>query len=177
MARYFPAFLDITGRKIYVYGAGRVASRRVRTLLLFEPALTVIAPAFSGAVIQAEEDGRLTCVHGSYEPGSIPDDAFMVLAATDDASVNEAIYEECREKKVPVNVCSSREHCDFQFPGVAVKGDVVIGVNAGGENHGLARAWTDKIRREVEKDGNVNQAEEASHNGKTQKDGEGDAHG
>ena len=33
MARKFPLFLDISDKKIVVYGAGRIASRRVETLL------------------------------------------------------------------------------------------------------------------------------------------------
>ena len=178
MARYFPFFGDITGKEIYVYGAGRIASRRVEMLLLFAPAVTVTAPMASDAIEQVAAEGRLTLVRGSYEPDSIPNDAFMVLAATNDVSVNEAIYAECREKGIPVNVCSDRTLCDFQFPGVAVADELVIGVNAGGENHGLARAWTDKIRKEVEEAyGNDNQAEKTSHNGETQKNGERNPHG
>lgn len=161
----FPIFLDLTGRKIRVYGAGRIAARRVETLLLFSPQVTVYAPEASASLGKAAAESRLTLRKEAYEPGSIPADVFMVLAATDDASVNEQIYRECHEKGILVNVCSDQSLCDFHFPGIASKGGLVIGINAGGNDHRLARRWTEKIRREVEEDGYDDQAEKASDNG------------
>lgn len=153
MAKNFPVFLDISNKKINVYGAGTIASRRVETLLAFAPLLTVIAPRASDRIQKAAEAGALIYHKETYIPGSIPADSFMVLAATGDGSVNELIYQECKEKGIPVNVCSNRNHCDFQFPGIAAKGDLVIGINAGGNDHHLAKVWTDRIRKEVEKNG------------------------
>lgn len=72
-----------------------------------------------------------------------------------------------REKGILVNVCSDQTLCDFHFPGIASKGELVIGINAGGKDHHLARKWTEKIRKEVEEDGYDHQAEKASHNGKS----------
>ena len=149
----FPMFLDITGKKILVYGAGKIASRRVASLLRFEPSVTVCAPKASKMIQKASEEKKLTWLKEAYLPGSIPEDTWMTLAATNDPFINEEICQECREKHILVNVCSNQELCDFQFPGIAAKGDLVIGVNAGGKDHALARKWTDKIRKEVEKDG------------------------
>lgn len=165
MSRQFPVFLDISSKKIYVYGAGRIASRRVKTLLDFSPCLTVIAPEASQVIRDAHDAGILTWIQGGYEAGAVPADACMVLAATDDSAVNEEIWRECREKGIPVNVCSDRSLCDFQFPGIALKGDVVIGINAGGCDHRLAKKWTDRIRKEVERDGNDDQAQKAQNDG------------
>ena len=162
MTRNFPLFLDISDKKILVYGAGRIASRRVETLLAFASSLTVFAPESSETVQNAWKEGKLSYQQCAYEPGTIPEDAFLVLAATDNEVVNEAIWKECREKKILVNVCSNREHCDFQFPGIAVKGDLVIGINAGGSDHHLAKAWTDKIRKEVFQNGYDDQTEKTS---------------
>ena len=177
MSRLFPVFLDISNKKIYVYGAGKIASRRVKTLLDFSPCLTVTAPEASQTVREASEEGRLVWICGPYRPGTVPADCCMVLAATDDGAVNEEIWRECRRKGIPVNVCSDRNLCDFQFPGIAHKDDVVIGINAGGSDHRLAKEWTDRIRREVERDGYDDQAQKASHDGKTQEDGTGDQDG
>lgn len=153
MAKQFPVFLDISNKKINVYGAGRIASRRVRTLLAFEPLLTVFAPEASEMIQKEAEERKLIWNRETYRPGSIPADIWMVLAATDNAAVNEEIYRECRKKGILVNVCSNRAHCDFQFPGIASRGDLVIGINAGGRDHHLAKIWTDRIRKEVEENG------------------------
>lgn len=171
MTKMFPIFLDIADKEIHVYGAGKIATRRVETLLLFTPCLTVHAPEVSAQLQKAALEGKLRIQREIYQPGSIPGDTFMVLAATDDFAVNNSIYEECREKGILVNVCSDQEQCDFHFPGIAVKDDLVIGINAGGKDHRLAKRWTDKIRKEVEEDGYDIQTEKASDNSKSQEDG------
>lgn len=162
MGKKFPVFLDISNKKVIIYGAGTIASRRVETLLAFEPLLTVFAPKASEEIQRAAEAGKLIYHEKAYRSGSIPEDTFMVLAATDNLSVNEEIYRECKEKSIPVNVCSNRDHCDFQFPGIAAKGDLVIGINAGGNDHHQAKMWTDKIRKEVEENGYDDQTETSS---------------
>lgn len=179
MSRYFPVFVDITGRKAVIYGAGRIASRRVATLLAFAPLVTVFAPEASEMIQREASAGRLLWKRTSYEPGSVPPDACLVLAATDDPGVNREIWRECRRKGVPVNVCSDRTLCDFQFPGIAVREDLVIGINAGGADHRLARAWTERIRREVEEHGarDDHKAQTASDVGQIAEDGAGDPHG
>lgn len=167
MAKKFPIFLDLTDRKIHIYGAGRIASRRVETLLAFSPRLTVHAPEASDGIRTAASEGRLVFQREKYLPGNIEPDSFLVLAATDSPLVNEQICEECRAKGIPVNVCSDQKLCDFHFPGIASKGDLVIGVNAGGGDHSLAKKWTDRIRKEVEENGYDDQAEKASDHGES----------
>ena len=160
MPKKFPLFIDLTEKKVVVYGAGVIASRRVETLLA--SSLTVFAPEASERVQRAAEEGYLVWKREAYQEGTIPADAFMVLAATNDAWVNTQIWKECREKHILVNVCSDRNLCDFQFPGIASRGDLVIGINAGGQDHHLAKAWTDKIRKEVMKDGFDDETEKTS---------------
>lgn len=142
----FPLFIDISGKKIVVYGAGAIASRRVETLLDFGPKITVYSPAARPGILTAARDGKLGYVCQEYRPGGIPEDAFLVLAATSDGEVNRRIWQECHEKQIPVNVCSDKNLCDFQFPGIVSEKDLVIGINAGGSDHRLAKEWTGRIR-------------------------------
>ena len=103
MAKNFPLFVDVSNKKMIVYGAGKIASRRVETLLAFAPSLTVIAPEASDRIRRAAEQHLLYHRTERYIPGSIPKDTFLVLAATDDQAVNEAIWQECRKKQILVN--------------------------------------------------------------------------
>lgn len=41
---YFPMFVDLTGRHVLVVGGGKIAARRVRTLLEFGCEITVVSP-------------------------------------------------------------------------------------------------------------------------------------
>ena len=41
---YFPLFVDLEGRQVLVVGGGKIAMRRVRTLLEFGCEITVVSP-------------------------------------------------------------------------------------------------------------------------------------
>ena len=135
---YFPMFIDLSGKKIAVVGGGKIALRRIRTLLQFGGKLTVVSPEALPELEALAEEGRIVWIREAYRRELILD-ADMVLACTDNPAVNDEIYGVCRCLGIPVNVCSDRRKCDFYFPGVVKKENVVVGVTAGGTDHRKAR--------------------------------------
>lgn len=151
METYFPIFINLEGKKIQVFGGGKIAARRVLTLLQFGARVQVTAPEISDTLKQAaEQEGFLTLEYRGYQTGELQD-ADFVLAATCDDKVNEMIFQECRHKEIPVNVASDQEKCDFYFPGVAKHGEITVGVTAGGKNHKKAAEVTENIRELLKK--------------------------
>ena len=69
MAKNFPLFVDVSNKKMIVYGAGKSASRRVETLLAFAPSLTIIAPEASDSIRRAAEQHLLCHRTERYIPG------------------------------------------------------------------------------------------------------------
>ena len=120
MSRYFPLFIDLEGKKIAVVGAGKIASRRIRTLLEFGAELTVLAPEASEEVRCLAGAGRLTWRREAYRAGlpGFLEGALLALAATDSRAVNLAVREECKSLGIPVNLADDKEKCDFYFPGI-----------------------------------------------------------
>ena len=151
MADYprFPMFVDLSEKRVVVVGAGQIAARRVTTLCAFCGHIEVIAPDIHPDIQALETAGRVKIVRRAYRPGDI-DGADIVLAATDDASLNAEIALACRRRGILVNVTSDKALCDFYFPGVAMDGGVVIGVTAGGQDHRRARAVTERVRECLE---------------------------
>ena len=118
MSRKFPVFLDISGKEIKVFGAGRIGARRISSLLDFGPALTVVSPEATQEVAWAAAQGRLVWERRVYEPGELKKELMFVLAATPFEEVDRQIWQECHSKGIPVNVCSDRSLCDFQLHAV-----------------------------------------------------------
>ena len=143
---YFPMFVDLTDKKIVVVGGGTVACRRIRTLLQFTRNITVVAPKLAPEVQEMAKLGQITLVQRPVKRSDFTD-AYMVLAATNDLKLNDDIYRVCKEEGVYVNVSSDREKCDFYFPGVYIRDEIVVGVTASGLDHRLARM----VREELEK--------------------------
>lgn len=132
--RLFPMFVDISEWKILIVGAGRIAQRRLETLLQFASSITVVAPEYSEEIRRLAQEGRICLKPRGYVPQDL-EGMRAVFAATSQNTLNAEIGRECRENGIPVNVCSDQTLCDFHFPGVVLKEELTIGINASGKNH------------------------------------------
>lgn len=153
---WFPIFIKLKDKHITVIGAGAIAGRRIKTLLQFSCRVTVIAKEAAPDIIEAAERGRLKLIQKPYETPDLFDmeegcAADYVLAATDDRSCNHRIYCDCKVRGIPVNVADCKEENDFYFPGIARRGELVVGITACGRNHTLAKVVSREIRGLLEK--------------------------
>lgn len=141
---HFPLYVDITDKKILVAGAGTIALRRIKTLLKFQVDITIVAPKIHPEILALAD--RIRIIQREYEPGDLKGKD-MVLACTDSGRVNRQIADVCRERGILVNAADCKELCDFYFPSVIVKDEVVIGINAGGENHRLVKETREYLEK------------------------------
>lgn len=143
---HFPLYVDITKKHILVVGAGNIALRRIRTLLKFDTNITVTAPKIHPEILALAD--RISVIRREYRTEDLSG-RDMVLACTDSGEVNRRIAAECREREILVNAADHKELCDFYFPSVIVKDEVVIGINAGGKDHKAVketREYLEKMR-------------------------------
>lgn len=142
---YFPMFVDLSEKNIFVIGAGTIAKRRIRSLMEFTENLTVIAPEVNSELKALENKGIIRILRKKYCSEDIAD-AYMVIAATNEHQTNIDIYHYCKDHGILVNVCSDKHMCDFYFPGIAKKDNIVVGVTASGANHKQAKNVVERIR-------------------------------
>lgn len=143
---YFPMFIDLTDRKIFVAGGGRIARRRIEALVKFGADIHVAAPQVCPEIALLAEEGKIKILLREYRPSDLDGMEFAV-AATDDREVNRAVYAECRKRGIPVNVADDKTLCDFYFPALVLTDDVVIGIGSGGESPGRVK----EVRQRIEK--------------------------
>lgn len=146
MGRFFPLYISLDGHRVLVYGGGRIAARRVTVLSQFGAIIRIISPEIQPEIRYLP---GVTYESGVFSAETMPD-VDLVLAATDDIAVNRAIVAACRARGILVNSASDQRDCDFQFPAVAISGPLVVGVNAGGADHGLVRRAAAMIREKLE---------------------------
>ena len=147
MSRYFPLFVDLEQRRVLLFGAGQIASRRLGGLLRFGAQVTVIAPEIGEAAAQLIKQyaPQVTVQRRGYRHGDIAD-AELVLSATDCPQIDRQIFEECRQKGIPVNIASDQTLCDFYFPALIEQDGLVIGVSSGGSDHRKVRRVSAALR-------------------------------
>lgn len=143
---YFPMFIDLTDRKIFVAGGGRIARRRIEALVKFGADIHVAAPQVCPEIALLAEEGKIKILLREYRPSDL-DGMEFAIAATDDREVNRAVYAECRKRGIPVNVADDKTLCDFYFPALVLTDEVVIGIGSGGESPGRVK----EVRQRIEK--------------------------
>lgn len=108
-------------------------------------------PESAADVGDLEKGGRFGSVADVGDHSGKNHGFFFVLAAAT-APVNNLVVCDCREKKIPVNNASDRDQCDFYFPGIAKKGEAVIGITSGGSDHKKAAKLTGEIRKVLDRE-------------------------
>ena len=145
MTSYYPVFLDLKGRKCVVVGGGSVAERKVTTLLEYQASVTVISPELSPRLQQLAERHEIQIIQRRYR-GSDLKDAFLVIAATDNETVNSAVAEQGTKQRALVNVVDVPKDSSFIVPSVLRRGDITIAIGTAGKSPALAR----KLRTNLE---------------------------
>lgn len=158
-AEWFPMFVNINDTNVAVVGAGKIASRRIKTLLQFSCNLRIVAKEISEEIRQmVQEYNTISKKNGVNRSIELLEKEFeiedivganIVLAATNNREINQRIGQQCKERGVLVNVADAKEECDFYFPGVVMQGDLIIGITAQGKSHSLARKGSEAIRNAV----------------------------
>ncbi len=144
---YYPIFLNIRGKKCLVVGGGKVALRKVQTLLEHAADVEVVSPTLCPELNRLAKDGVILAQQRSYKAKDLHD-ALIAVAATDDAKINESVAAEARQRGILVNVVDDPQASNFIVPSYFRRGDIIVAVSTSGKSPALAR----KIRSELEKD-------------------------
>jgi len=143
--RYYPVFLDLTGRRCIVIGGGVVAERKVDGLLAAGAHVTVVSPEISGGLRRLILQPSFEHLARKYERGDLAGFA-IAFVATDDGAVNAAVFDEARSRGIWVNCADDPSHCDFISPAVIRRGELSVALSTGGASPASARA----VREELE---------------------------
>ncbi len=141
--KYYPAFLNISGRKVVVVGGGAVAERKVLALMAAGAVVTVISPSLTPRLFREKEKKALRHIGRWYRKGDL-NGSFLVIAATDSPAVNSRV---ARDAGAPVNVVDVPKECTFIAPSLVRRGPLTIAISTGGKSP----AFAGTLRKELER--------------------------
>jgi precorrin-2 dehydrogenase/sirohydrochlorin ferrochelatase len=107
----------------------------------------VISPTLCEPLDQLAVRGHIEVLERDYRQGDL-EDAFLVVAATDDPEVNHQVWEEARTRNLLVNVVDDPEHCNFIAPSVVRRGPLSLAISTSGQ----CPAFSRHLRRQLEKE-------------------------
>lgn len=142
-----PLVVDGSQISALVVGGGSVATRKVLALRDGGATVRVRAPRVSEELItRAAGDERLLIERRGYDDTAIGD-AMIVVAATDDRSLNIRIAADARRALRLVLVAGEPEAGNCAMPAVHRSGDLVVAVASGGVPRASARVRDALARR------------------------------
>ena len=139
-----PIFMNISERPCVVIGAGEVAARKVAMLLKAHAAVSVYAPEICTTLQALVDAGRIQYSQMPYNESQL-NGACLVIAASNNASVNSAVSVAAKAQNIPVNVVDAPALCSFTMAAIVERSPIVIAISSEGHAPVLARYLRSKI--------------------------------
>lgn len=138
-----PLLFNLNHKKVLVVGGGKVAARRIVTLLENGMQVIAVSPDFSEAIIRTENH-QLTLINACYHKEQLVD-IDLAVAATDNRELNQQIKMDCQSQKIWCNRVDDPDDSDFIFPSVIRRGDLTLSVCTEGASPFLTKCIVDEL--------------------------------
>jgi precorrin-2 dehydrogenase / sirohydrochlorin ferrochelatase len=145
--KYYPLFVSLNDRVCLVVGGGKVAERKIRTLLDHGAIIRMVARQLTPWLRTQCQQQEIVCLGEQYESGHL-DDVDLVFVATDDAPLNHRIAFEAHEKRLWCNMAGDPQLGSCVVPALVERGSLSIAISTSGISPASARL----IRAKLEQD-------------------------
>ncbi|QHQ19288.1 uroporphyrinogen-III C-methyltransferase [Pectobacterium brasiliense] len=141
---YLPIFADLRQRPVLVVGGGEVATRKIDLLQRAGAEVKIVAQALAEPLAAQHQAGQVEWLAQVFTPDLLSG-VFLVIAATDDAELNAAVFEAANQRHLLVNVVDDQPKCSFIFPSIVDRSPLVVAISSGGQAPVLARLLREKL--------------------------------
>lgn len=136
--RHFPIFLELSGRRVAVSGAGSAAVPKLRLLLKTDSNISVYGRRPAPLVREWAAEGRLELFEREIGPADV-DGAALLYCANDDPDSDSRAAAMGKQAGALVNVVDNLEDSEFITPAIIDRDPVVIAIGTEGAAPVLAR--------------------------------------
>ncbi|WP_261129015.1 NAD(P)-binding protein [Bacillus sp. Marseille-Q3570] len=140
---HYPIMLDLEGKDAVVIGGGKVANRKIKSLVEAGAKVTVVSPRVNENVKKLVQREQINWIKKQAEAEDYQD-AFVVIAATNDPDVNQCIAAQTRKNQL-VNVVDDPGTGNFSVPAKLSRGRLTIAVSTGGASPIIAKRIRDEL--------------------------------
>ena len=131
--KFFPVSIDLNNKNILVIGAGKIALRKVKTLLDYNCNITVITKeVLEKEFLSLEKENKIKILKNQEFEEKFLEDVFLLVSATDNKEFNDKISKLCTSKNILVNNITSRDNMNLRFMSILSNDDIQISITANG---------------------------------------------
>ncbi|WP_175428292.1 NAD(P)-binding protein [Bacillus solimangrovi] len=143
MDNLYSAMLQLKGKSVVIVGGGKIATRKVGSIMETGASIIVISPTITNELKSLVESNQIVWESKSFESSDVKN-AFMIIAATNDVDVNKMVYQSVNEHQL-INIVDCPEKSNFIVPATVKRGKLILSVSTSGASPTLSR----KIKREL----------------------------
>ena len=145
--KLYPINLDVTGKSCVVIGGGEVALRKIRGLLSAGANVKVIAPKICAGGEELFKQGEISLTRKNFSEELLGDE-IILIAATDNAEINQRAATAAQARKILVNVVNSSGG-NFNVPSTIRRGELMLTVSTGGKSPAFSRFVREMLELEL----------------------------
>jgi siroheme synthase-like protein len=127
-----PISVSLKDRRCIVVGGGIVAVAEIENLLEYDASITVVSPKMHEKLEFHAKRGGVTLEKREYRSPEAADYG-LVVSASEDAALNEQVYEDAKRAGVLVNVVDDLPRSDFIFPSVLRRDCLTAAISTDGK--------------------------------------------
>ena len=131
--KFFPVSIDLNNKNVLVIGAGKIALRKVETLMSYNCNILVITKdILEEKFLELEKNNKIKILKNQEFEEKFLQDIFLVIAATNNEVLNKNISQLCMNKNILVNNITSKNDMNVRFASIYEKDDIQIAISANG---------------------------------------------
>ncbi|AMB95242.1 bifunctional precorrin-2 dehydrogenase/sirohydrochlorin ferrochelatase [Aerococcus urinae] len=140
----YPVMLDISHWSVLIIGGGRIAERKLQSLLKEAGQVTVLAPQVTEQIAKWAREGHLLWLKQSYQGPLDLHGYQMIFACTDHSEVNQAIAEDLESGQLINQTGDKRASNFFNMKTINHEG-YVIAISSQGQSPAGAKGLGESI--------------------------------
>lgn len=142
----FAAMIDLQGKQVIVIGGGKVAERKITSLLDTGAIITVVSPRLTNGLHHLVKNNFIHWKRKRYEKN-----AFLIIAATNITKVNEQVREHSYSYQLVIDA-STPQSGNVIMPAVFQKGSLQVAISTNGASPSIAKKIRDALKDIIDDD-------------------------
>lgn len=147
----------LTGKIVLIFGGGKTGEKKAKKFLQANSTVIVVSKDFTDGLKRLSRQGKLKLVEAKLEIDSpsivsLISKSDLVIAATNDPTLNENFVNEARKREILVCAVDMPSINDFNIPAIAHIGEIRIAISTGGKSPAMARILRKKVEEIITKE-------------------------
>ncbi|WP_078428675.1 precorrin-2 dehydrogenase/sirohydrochlorin ferrochelatase family protein [Alkalihalobacterium alkalinitrilicum] len=138
-----PININLKGKQVVIIGGGKIATRKARKILSYNAQIKVISSQISKEMMDFVHNHSIRWVPSDYHKKFL-EEAFLIIAATNDPLVNLTIHKDRKPYQL-INVVDQPSLSDFHMVSTFHRGKLSISVSTDGASPILAKTIVNQL--------------------------------